>query len=176
MSKNYNLYSNKEIVNLNINRDKVILKPLLWNLEEEEKIPLNKLKNTKNLNIDFSKSFFISSKNQIYKTYSIIGLTNYYNRNTKYYILDLALFLDIWYNNSDISKNELLNPDILIIHGLADPMNAEYKASGLIELMSSRKTNQKITWLFVENISTKDFEKLYPNVTKSFNKVYNSEF
>ena len=55
-------------------------------------------------------------------------------------------------------------------------MNAEYKASGLIELMSSRKTNQKITWLFVENISTKDFEKLYPNVTKSFNKVYNSEF
>lgn len=177
MNKNYNLYSKKDIAKLNLKRDKQILQPLLWNLEDEEKIPLNKLKNTTNLHIDFSKSFLISSNKQIYKTYSIIGLTNYHTRNTKFYILDLALFLDIWYNNSlDINKDELINPDILIIHGLADPMNSDYKATALIELASIRKTKQKITWLFIEGTTIEEFEKLYPNVTKSFGKVYHSEF
>lgn len=177
MDKTYNLYSKKDINNLNINRDKYILQPLLWNLEDEEKIPLNKLKNTTNLHIDFSKSFLIVSNKQIYKTYSIIGLTNYHTRNTKFYVLDLAMFLDVWYNNSlDINKDKLINTDILIIHGLADPMNSEYKATALIELASIRKTNQKLTWLFIEDITIQEFEKLYPNVTKSFGKVYRSEF
>ena len=101
----------------------------------------------------------------------------YFDRNTKYEVIDLAFLLDIWYNNSEIlDKNKILSCDILIIHGSSSINQASNKANALIELSEIRKTMRKITWLFIEGTTAQEFNTYYPGVTKSIGKTYYYEF
>ena len=175
MSEVYNKKTQKD---LELKKDFLALKPLLWNLKQEERTVNNKIKsNINNLNIDFKSSFVMFSKKQSYKSYSIVGLMTTFNRRTKYYVLDLSLLLDVWYNNSTlISKSKLLSYDILIIHGTGSAWQAENKKDALIELASIRKTMRKLTWLFIEQSTQQEFNNVYPEVCSSFGKTYNSEY
>lgn len=172
------VYSDKDMKAISLKRDLIILKPLLSNIKEEEKTVYSKvLKNIDTLDIDFKKSFVMISKKQIYKSYSTLGLMKYFNKNTKYFVLDLNILLDVWYNSSIlINKSKLLNCDILIIHGPANTWQATNKTDALLELASIRKTMNKITWLYIEQSTLEDFEKNYPGVASALGKTYRSEF
>ena len=166
------IYSKDEINNIKFKREIKALSSLLSNINEEEKSIVNKVKRKKP-NINYKQSFLITSNIQLYKTYSILGLTKDYTINTKYFVLDLAMLLDIWFNNSQlIAKSSLLKCDILIIHGKAIEYQAGTKATALIELISSRKTLNKLTWLFMEDINLENFNNLYPGVSSTLVNKY----
>lgn len=172
------VYSNRDMKSINLKRDLIILKPLLDNIKDEENKVYSKLiKDLDNLDIDFKKSFIMFSKGQVYKSYSTLGIMKYFDKSVKYFILDLNILLDIWYNNSIlIDKSKLLNCDILIIHGVATKWQATNKSDALKELVSIRKTMNKLTWLYIEKTSKDDFEEIYPDVTTTLNKTYRSDF
>ena len=172
------IYDKEKKKELELKRDALALKPLLWNLRTEEKGVYNKVKsNINNLNINFKNSFIIFSKNQIYKSYSIAGLMKSFSRNTRYYVLDLSILLDVWYNNNAlINKSKLLNCDILILHGTGASWQAENKKDALLELVSIRRTMGKLTWLYIEQTNPQEFDVLYPGVSASFGKTHRSEY
>lgn len=172
------VYSKKAQEDVELKRDFLILKPLLQNIKVEEKSVYSKVKSKiKNLDIDFKTSLVMFSNKQVYKSYSIMGLMTSFNRDVKYYVVDLSILLDVWYNHSTIiDKSKLLSCDVLIMHGFNSSWQAENKKDALIELVSTRKTIGKLTWLFIEQSKSSEFNKLYPGVTKAFGKTYNSEF
>ena len=100
-----NLYNKEEEKALNIKRDAYKLKDLLYNIKEEENNLVEKIQQ-KGADFIYSKiknfksSFIIVSKNQVYKTYSLVGIMKNYNKNVKYTILDIAFLLDVWYDHS----------------------------------------------------------------------------
>lgn len=166
------VYSKDEIKNIKDKREVKALSTLLCNIKEEESlvIPHIKLKKSK---FKYNQSFLALSNIQIYRTYSIYGIMKYFNLGTKYRVIDLALLLDIWFNNSQlINKSELLKYDILIIHGKAIEYQAPTKATALIELISVRKTLNRLTWLYMEDTTMKHFNDLYPGVGKTLSNHY----
>lgn len=166
------IYSQKEINNIKYKREIKALSPLLNNINEEEKSVVNKVKRKKP-NINYKQSFLVVSNVQLYRSYSIIGIRDYFKLNTKYFILDLAMLLDIWFNNSQlIAKSSLLKCEILIIHGKAIEYQAGTKATALVELISSRKTLNKLTWLFMEDTNLENFNTLYPGVSSTLTNKY----
>lgn len=174
------VYNKKDQKDINRIRDLQVLKPLLLNIQEQEKAVVSKMKKKEkqdSLDIDFTKDFVIFSNKQIYKTYSIIGLMKNFNRNIKYYTLELDYLLDIWYHSSTtITKDDILNCDLLIIHGELSTWQVSNKAVALKELVNIRKTMNKITWLYMEQTNLQEFEEYYPKVTNAFGKSYRSEF
>lgn len=172
------VYSKKEIDDLKLTRDRQILKPLLWNRDLEEGTATDKIKNYLSVReIDFTKPVLIFSESQVYKTLSIIGLVKYHNRMTKYTILDLTIFLDIWFSDNSITtKNRLITTDILIIHSRPNLNNTNYKATALIELLDTRKTLGKITWLFIESMNREKFNSLYIGVEEQFSRTFDILF
>ena len=166
------IYSKKEINDIKFKREIKALSPLLSNINDEEKLVVNKVKR-KRPTINYKQSFLVASNIQLYKSYSIAGLTKDYTTNTKYFILDIAMLLDIWFNNSQlIAKSSLLKYEILIIHGKAIEYQSETKATALIELISSRKTLNKLTWLFMEETNLESFNNLYPGVSSTLANKY----
>ena len=173
-----NLYNKEEEKALNIKRDAYKLKDLLYNIKEEENNLVEKIQQ-KGADFIYSKiknfksSFIIVSKNQVYKTYSLVGIMKNYNKNVKYTILDIAFLLDVWYDHSSLmNKDDILNCNILIIHGQGISSNQDYKMTALEEITSIRTTMHKITWLFLENIDNNKFNETYINVSKYYNRVY----
>ena len=169
------------------------LKPLLTNITLEEKSIYKKVfkqhskksedseesedtgKEIKKLNYNFSKSFILFSKNQVYRTLSIYGLITQFNKNTKYRAIDLAILLNIWYNeNAEIKKSDLLKDDVLIIHGKGSPLASVNKAEALVEILSTRKTLNKVTWIYIEESSLDEFDTKYPGVLTEVKSIYNS--
>ena len=169
------IYNKKMKKELELKRDAYKLQPLLHDIGIEQ-VSKNKVQNLKtNDDINFSKSFIMFSQKQIYKTYSVVGLMKCFNHNTKYFVLDLSLLLDVWFNSSLlINKSNLLNCDVLIIHGHAESYQAEHKSIALKELFSIRKTMNKITWLYIEGTNKQEFNTLYPEVVSSIGNCYNS--
>ena len=166
------LYSDKEISALKRKREIYALAKLLINIKEEEPnvVPIVKRK-TPNLN--FNQSFLALSNVQIYKSYSIAGIMKHFKLDTKYLVIDLAMLLDIWFNNSSfMEKSSLLKCDILILHGKAIEYQAETKATALIELISSRKTLGKLTWLYMEEVTLDKFNDLYKGVSGTLSNQY----
>lgn len=175
MSEVYSKASKKD---LELKRDVVALQQLLQNIQIEEKNSLDNIKNNyKKLHIDFTQSFIMFSQSQVYKSYSIIGLMTAYNRYTKYYILELAFLLDIWYQNSSlVDKSRLLDCDILIIRGVNSSWQAENKKDALIELINIRKSMGKVTWIFIEGATKEQFDTIYPGVSNNVYRTYNSKY
>ncbi len=166
------VYSKNEIENIKFKREIKALSPLLNNINDEESNIIQRVKRKKP-SLNFNQSFLVVSNVQVYKTYSIAGITEYHNINTKYFILDLAMLLDVWFNNSNlIAKSSLLKYEILIIHGKAIEYQAGTKATALIELISSRKTLNKLTWLFMEDTNLENFNNLYPGVSGTLINKY----
>ena len=163
-------------------RNMLPLRSLLTNIvDEERKIykevfkPNKSEEELKKLNYNFSKSFILFSKNQVYRTLSIYGLITQFNRNTKYMVLDLAILLNIWYNeNNEIKKSDLLKDKILIIHGKCSSTASDWKAEALVELLSSRKTLNKVTWIYIEETNSEEFDSKYPGVVMEVKSIYNS--
>ena len=93
--------------------------------------------------------------------------------NVKYSIIDLSILVDIWFNNSNlIDKSSLLTGDILIIHGKGISYQSETKATVLIELISTRKTLGKVTWVYIEDTDLEQFNNLYPGVSGALSNYY----
>lgn len=167
------LYTEEYKKQLALKRDLVVLKPLLNNIRKEEDKAINKIKEDK-VKIDFTKSILVVSNIQVYKSFSLQGLLSKFNRNTKYSVLDLSQLLDVWYNNSTmIDKSSLLIYDVLIIHGIVNTMSIEAKDIALQELLSTRQTSTKITWIYLEDTNNLDLKELFPRTSKSVNAVYN---
>lgn len=150
------VYDRKAQKNLEAKKDFLALKPLLWNIKEEEPEVHKKIKSSlSKVDLNFKKSFMVISKQQVYKSYSITGLMLAHDRKTKYYVLDLSLLLDVWWNSSAlINKSKLLDCDILIVHGVDSTWQANHKIESMLELISIRKTMSKITWVFIEQSSS----------------------
>jgi len=166
------LYSDKETKKLQRKREIYALAKLLFNIQEEESIVISKVKN-RAPNFDFNQSFLAISNIQIYKSYSISGIRQNFKLDIKYLVLDIAMLLDIWFNNSSfMEKSSLLKCDILILHGKAITYQAETKSIALIELISSRKTLGKLTWLYMEGTTLENFNNIYPGVRDILNNYY----
>ena len=166
------VYNKKEIEEIKLKREIKALSTLLVNINEEEPLVLDKIK-TKKPNINYNQSFLLLSNIQVYKTYSILGIAENFKLNTKYFVIDIGMLLDIWFNHSNlIDKSILLECDILIIKGKAISFQADTKATALIELVSSRKTLNKITWIYAEDTTLDSFNTLYPGVSDIVNNKY----
>lgn len=170
-----NVYTKKKLKEIELKRDVQILEPLLWNIAEEGDIFKSVRYSIKDHNS--KSSIIVFSDKQVYKTYSILYLIKDFDRTVRYYILDFAMLLDSWWNNSTvIKKEELLDYDVLIIHGSSSIVQAEYKATALKELISTRKTLRKFTWLFIEGIDKEYFDKKYEGVVPMFDLKISSKF
>lgn len=147
---------NKE--QLELNMDANILKPLLINIQEEEPDMVAKLKEKfEILSVNFKKSMLVISNKQLYKSYSLYGILTHYNRLTKYFIANLSVLLDIWYNKHEIyTKMNLINPDILIISGISSNIKS-YLDFAIAEIVTYRRNLGKVTWIFISS--------LYPEFT-----------
>lgn len=161
-----------------INNKKIIsfLSPLLLGLKDDESYV------DQNFNFDlddqitfnFNRSLAIFSDIRVYRHLSIIGILNTFDRSLKYEILNLAILLDIWYNESTIiSKDKLRTCDLLIIHGTNDPKFGINKSLALIDLINTRKSFGKITWLFIHGCDADTFSKDQPNVLNEISNIYN---
>ena len=174
------VYSKKDQKDINKIKDLQVLKPLLTNIQEQEKAIVSKMKKKdkqETLNIDFNKDFIIFSNKQIYRTYSIIGIMKTFSRNIRYNIIDLDYLLDVWYNSSGLlTKDAILNCDLLIIHGEPSLWQLNNKVMALKELITIRKTLNRKTWVFIEQANEKKFEEYYPKVINMIGNSYNSEF
>ena len=151
------------------NVDLQILKPLLLNIKEEEPYLTNELKDKFDFpSVDFTKSFVVLSNKQVYKSYSLVGLTKYHTRYTKYELVNLAIFLDIWYNQSeDYSKSILLNTDILILYGNYSNRGLDNKVEAISDLITMRKNSNKLTWLFIVGPNTASIKNKYEPTIKA---------
>lgn len=169
-------FKDKRIIE--VGRNIMPLKPLLLNISSEEKSVYEEVfskDEESNIHYDFKKTFILFSNSQVYRTLSIYGLVTQFDKSTKYSILDLSILLNVWYNeNNDLKKSDLLRNDILIIHGKNSQVACERKAEALIELISTRKTFNKITWIFIEGSTSDEFEINYKGVTSEIKAVYNS--
>jgi len=168
----------KDKKTIEIGRDVIYLRPLLFNIRQEEGNICNNVfnKDTKvEIFYDFKKSFILFSNNQVYRTLSVYGLVTRFDKSTKYSVLDLSILLNVWYNeNNDIQKSDLLRNDILILHGKNSTVACERKAEALIELISARRTFNKITWIYIEGSTSDDFDTNYKGVTSEIKTIYNS--
>lgn len=167
------IYNKNYFEKLQLTKEIQVLKPLLVNLKiEEERISKLVASGKMTFTLDFRRSFIVCSISQVYKTVSIYGIMNNFDRTVKYQFIDLSNLLDIWYQSSTIiPKDKLLVSDILIIRGRDDEWQIENKKLALIELVEIRKMKNKPTWLFMENLKMEDFKDLYPGVDKSFGQM-----
>ena len=166
------LYSKEQMAALKRKREIYALAKLLFNIKEEEPNVVSIVKH-KTPNLNFKQSFLALSNVQIYKSYSIAGIMKYFKLDTKYLVLDLAMLLDIWFNNSSfMEKSALLKCDILILHGKAIEYQADTKATALVELISSRKTLGRLTWLYMEEVTLDKFNDLYKGVSGTLRNQY----
>ena len=158
---------------LQLTKEIQVLKPLLLNLKKEEE-KISKLVSSGKItfSLDFKRPFIVCSTSQVYKTVSIYGIMNNFDRTIKYQFIDLSNLLDIWYQSSTVvPKDKLIFSDLLIVRGREDEWQIEYKKLALIELVEIRKMKNKPTWLFMENLTTKDFKELYPGVDEAFEQI-----
>lgn len=163
-----------------INNKKIIsfLSPLLLGIQDDESY-LNKLDFNMNnkLEFDFNKSFIMFSNIQVYRHVSILGILKSFSRSLKYETLNLALLLDIWYNESTIiSKDKLRTCDLLIIHGTNDVKFGINKAMALIDLINTRKSYGKLTWIFIHGISPETYSQFQPGVLSEITNIYKLKF
>ena len=170
---------NKEEIN-RINERKIIsfLHPLLIGIQDDENLVYNKFSsNIKNKSsFPFNKSFIIFSDVQCYRHISILGILNTFDRSLKYEILNLAVLLDIWYNESNIANKDALRTcDLLIVHGVDDAVNGFRKAAALIDLINTRKSYGKITWLFIHGCSPEQYSRNQVGVIDEIKNIYKLE-
>lgn len=163
-----------------INQKKIIsfLNPLLLGIQDDENIAYNKFASTiKNkTQFDFNKNFIMFSDFQIYRHVSILGILNTFDRTLKYKVLNLAVLLDVWYNESTLyNKDELRTCDLLIIHGINDIKFGANKSSALINLISIRKSLGKITWIFIHGCSPETYSQNQPGLLDEIKNIYNIE-
>lgn len=171
-------YTDQEIQDLEVKKTAQIFKELLWRVKDEEPELYSNIEETcKKEEINFKDSFLMFSEGQVYKSYSIYGIMNNFNKRTKFKVVDLALLLDIWFNENTLyTKTEIITCDILILHGVPNKSAGSSKARVLLELLSTRKTMRKITWIFLEQSNMKKFEKLSPGVIGNVKEVYTSSY
>ena len=166
------LYDKEYWSTLQAKREKYVLARLLVNIHDEEQDVIEQVKK-RSTGVDYTKSFLVVSNKQVYRTYSILGIRQNYKMNVKYSIIDLSILVDIWFNNSNlIDKSSLLTGDILIIHGKGISYQSETKATVLIELISTRKTLGKVTWVYIEDTDLEQFNNLYPGVSGALSNYY----
>ena len=167
------IYNKSYYDKLQLTKEIQVLKPLLLNLKKEEE-KISKLVSSGKItfSLDFKRPFIVCSTYQVYKTISIYGIMNNFDRTIKYQFIDLSNLLDIWYQSSTVvPKDKLIFSDLLIVRGREDEWQIEYKKLALIELVEIRKMKNKPTWLFMENLTTKDFKELYPGVDEAFEQI-----
>lgn len=167
------IYNKSYYDKLQLTKEIQVLKPLLLNLKKEEE-KISKLVSSEKItfSLDFKRPFIVCSTSQVYKTISIYGIMNNFDRTIKYQFIDLSNLLDIWYQSSTVvPKDKLIFSDLLIVRGREDEWQIEYKKLALIELVEIRKMKNKPTWLFMENLTTKDFKELYPGVDEAFEQI-----
>lgn len=163
-----------------INQKKIIsfLNPLLLGIQDDESIAYNKfVANIKNkTSFDFNKNFIMFSDIQIYRHISILGILNTFDRTLKYKVLNLALLLDVWYNESTMyNKDELRTCDLLIIYGINDKKFGANKSAALISLISIRKSLGKLTWIFIRGCSPEEYSLNQPGLLDEIKNIYNIE-
>lgn len=155
------------------------VKYLLPDLKLEENTAFSHFEDIKtSKNIDYSHSYIMLSNSQVYKTYSIVGLLSISDKPLNYKILDLSYLLDIWYNRDStlFSKTEIISCDVLIIKGNILGGIKEYVQSALIDLVNTRNTYNKVTWLYIKTDNQNGFMKEYKNVVKAYNNIYKSKY
>lgn len=156
----------KEIQTL---KAKQFLKPLLYNLNVEEKEVASKVQKMKDItDIDFKSSFAVFSDVQIYRSASIVGITRNFDRSIKYLVMSMSMILDVWYSSYDstgiYTKDSLRTCDLLILHGKNDPNFGLNKAAVLIDLLDERRSYGKITWLFIHGTDVNTYNRYQPGV------------
>ncbi len=140
-----------------LRRDLFFLKPLLLGINNEKEISFKdaqmKIRDTDKSR--FKGSVLIMSINECYRHISITALSKFYDRNTKYTLIATDTIINSWYSNDNSetvsTTNEMLKPDVLIIFGddsFKRDTSKNTKRKVAIEIMSTRKSLNKDTWLF----------------------------
>lgn len=164
----------QEISNIHFKKSVSFLRPLLLDIQNDESQCYTQFQNNKNTTMfDFKKSFIMFTDIQAYRHISIMGIIKDFDRTLKYEILNSSILLDIWYNESKlISKDRLRTCDLLIIHGTNDKTNGFRKAAALCDLINTRKSYGKITWIFIHNTTPETYNRDQEGVLDEIKNVY----
>ena len=164
----------QEISNIHFKKSVSFLRPLLLDIQNDESQCYTQFQNNKNTTMfDFKKSFIMFTDIQAYRHISIMGIIKDFDRTLKYEILNSSILLDIWYNESKlISKDRLRTCDLLIIHGTNDKTNGCRKAAALCDLINTRKSYGKITWIFIHNTTPETYNRDQNGVIDEIKNVY----
>lgn len=169
---------NKKINEINEKKIISFLHPLLIGIQDDENLVYNKFSSTidNKVTFPFNKSFVLFSDIQCYRHVSILGILNTFDRSLKYEILNSAILLDVWYNESSIiNKDALRTCDLLIIHGTNDEVNGFRKAAALIDLINTRKSYGKLTWIFINGCTPEQYTRSQVGVLDEIKNIYNIE-
>lgn len=167
--------SKEQIDEINYKKALYFFTPLLNNIQNDEPIAYEQFNgNTANTKFNFKRDFMIISDIQAYRHIACMGLLKDFDRTISYSILNLSVILDIWYNESKlISKDTLRTCDVLIINGTNDVKNGFRKAEALIDLISTRKSYGKYTWIFIHGTDLATFNLNQEGVADEIKNVYN---
>jgi len=157
------------------------LKPLLYNLQEEESGISKTMAKIKEIdNFNFKQSFLFVSDIQVYRTLSIFGIVKNFDRSIKYRVVNLSMILDIWYSSMQGSslhtKDEIRTCDILILHGKNDTSFGDKKASVLVDIINERNSFGKLTWIFIDGTTLDGFNHYQPGVSTEIKNTLQVEF
>lgn len=156
-----------------LKRDIFFLKPLLIGANQEKEISFSEaIRKVGEDKTKFKGAVLIMSYNECYRHISITALSKFYDRNTKYHLISTDTIINSWYSNDSSetvsSTNEMLKPDVLIIFGddsFKRDTAKNTKRKVAIEIMCTRKSLNKDTWLFCRA----------PDVERAFDKIYGFE-
>jgi hypothetical protein len=145
-------------------RDLYYLKDLLKGIQTNEGNISNPLiKRLVKMHEGYANGVTISiSDKTIYRHVSIEALTQYFNRNTSYFIEVNDTLLNHWFADYSTceEKRKLITSDVLIIHGRSFGANIDSFERVLLEVIETRKSENKVTWIFFENPTESDLCKM----------------
>lgn len=140
-------------------RVRLQIRDLSYNIKEEESEIQNDLAPIyEKATSDFNKALLVKSKEQIYKTYSSIGLLKLMQDRGKiisYKVIDIANLLDVWYDKQTdiLSKKDLTFCEVLIIKGRITSYSTSYynKIRAIQDIIDVRQTHDLLTWIFIKD-------------------------
>lgn len=138
-----------------VERDLAYLKPLMLGLKNEEitfkevdRILLS-LKNE----IKDSEVLFVSSNKLIFGHFTVKAIIEFFDRNTSYTVRNSESLIGSWFlSYQDIMKKEVLDSSLLILNLFVDDVSKSPLLRVLKEVVNSRVSAGKKTWIFVNSI------------------------
>ena len=161
-----------------IKRDLYYLEPLMIGLKNEEITfhEVDRILMFLKSDIENSEVVFIASEKMVFGHFATKALIKFFDRNTTYTIRNSESLISSWFSNySESIKREVVDSEVLILNLFVDDISRSPILRVLKEVIDSRVSNSKKTWIFVNNY-LKDIIYKELNLRDSYYRVVTYEY